>query len=108
MIHIDIDYFPYLFLYLCFCGRRRSSSKVWSSGRFVIEMLIFMIPIISCVVEYNTECNLALRRGLHILIKIYGRESKEVLMQRGRMLTYHVPDSEHSEGLSYQEYLEEL
>lgn len=54
------------------------------------------------------DCQWAMERALYILIKLNGAESNEVLMHRGRMLTYHVPNAKTSSGLSYEDYTYEL
>eukprot|EP01038_Epipyxis_sp_PR26KG_P007874 gene7874-10689_t len=54
------------------------------------------------------ECELAMNRALFIMIKVYGAESKEVLMQRGKMLTFRIKHAETTSGLSHEDYLYEL
>lgn len=60
--------------------------------------------------KYNKqrECELAMLRSLYIFEEEYGVESKEVLLHRGRMMTFKVPDGEFTEGLSHDEYVAEL
>ncbi len=53
-------------------------------------------------------CALVMNRALYILLKEYGDNSKEVLVHRGRMLTFHVTDAEKSVGLSHEDFLYEL
>ena len=53
-------------------------------------------------------CHTKMSRALNILIKVYGPESKEVLHHRGKMLSFQVPDAKYIEGLSYEDYLDEL
>ena len=53
-------------------------------------------------------CHTKMSRALNILIKVHGAESKQVLLHRGKMLSFQVPDAKHIEGLSYEDYLDEL
>ena len=55
-------------------------------------------------------CELAMDRALHIIIKQYGAQSKEVLLHRGKMLTFQIPNADNQErvGMSYNAYLEYL
>eukprot|EP01031_Cornospumella_fuschlensis_P029817 gene29817-36004_t len=59
-------------------------------------------------VKNKKETDLAMNRALYILIQIHGNESKEVLLHRGRMLTFKIPFAETSAGLSYDDYEYEL
>ncbi|RYG96600.1 tetratricopeptide repeat protein [archaeon] len=59
-------------------------------------------------VKNKKETDFAMNRALYILIKVYGNESKEVLLHRGRMLTFQIPYAETSSGLSYDDYEYEL
>lgn len=59
-------------------------------------------------IKNKRETDLAMNRALYILIKLYGNESKEVLLHRGRMLTFQIPYAETSSGLSYDDYEYEL
>jgi hypothetical protein len=63
---------------------------------------------VACRLFKMRECGLAMNRQLYILLSIYGDNSKEVLLQRGRMLSFKVPDGETSVGISYADYLEEI
>lgn len=54
------------------------------------------------------DCEYSMKRALYILLKIYGEDSKEALLHRGRMLTFHVPDAERTVGWSYNEYIDQL
>lgn len=56
----------------------------------------------------SRKCELAMKRVMYILLKKHGPESKEVLLHRAKMLTFHVPNAEESEGLSHYDYLDEL
>lgn len=55
-------------------------------------------------------CELAMDRALHIMIQHYGAQSKEVLLHRGKMLTFQIPNADKQEriGMSYDAYLEYL
>lgn len=53
-------------------------------------------------------CELVERRALNIFIKHYGSEAKEVLLQKGRMLSFGIPETRTSKGLSYEEFVDEL
>ena len=53
-------------------------------------------------------CRLAMERALYIMIKTYGAQSKEVLLHRGKMLTFQIPDGRESAGMSHEAYLEYL
>ena len=55
-------------------------------------------------------CELAMDRALHIMIQQYGAQSKEVLLHRGKMLTFQIANADNQErrGLSYDAYLEYL
>lgn len=54
------------------------------------------------------DCELAMKRGLHILLKKYNEESKEVLLHRGKMLSFQIADGETTLGLSYSQYVDAL
>lgn len=54
------------------------------------------------------EVEWAMNRALYILIKAHGEDAKEVLLHRGRMLTFHVPYAQTSTGISYEDYTYEL
>ena len=58
--------------------------------------------------KLKDECELVMKRALHIFIKEFGIESKEVLKHRGKMLTFQIEDGRTSEGLNYNDYLDEL
>ena len=49
-------------------------------------------------------CDIAERRALYIFENLYGKESKEVLRQRGRMLTFQLNDAQTVAGLTYRKY----
>ena len=55
-------------------------------------------------------CELAMDRALHIMIQQYGAQSKEVLLHRGKMLTFQIANADNQErtGMSYDAYLEYL
>lgn len=50
------------------------------------------------------ECEIAMNRALYIWIQKYGPESKEVLLHRGKMLTFQIPHAKTSGGLSFDDY----
>mmetsp|Transcript_20093 Transcript_20093/g.20204 ORF Transcript_20093/g.20204 Transcript_20093/m.20204 type:complete len:219 (+) Transcript_20093:79-735(+) len=52
-------------------------------------------------------CAYAMKRMLYILLEAYGEDSKEVLRQRARMLTFQIKEGRESEGLSADEAEEE-
>lgn len=54
------------------------------------------------------DCELAMKRGLHILLKKHTEDSKEVLLHRGKMLSFQIADGETTLGLSYSEYVDQL
>lgn len=56
----------------------------------------------------HRDCELSMKRALYIILKIYGEDSKEALLHRGRMLTFSVPDAERTVGWSYNEYINQL
>ncbi len=49
------------------------------------------------------ECNIAMERAMYIWVQKYGETSKEVLLHRGKMLTFHLPNAETTLGMSYAE-----
>lgn len=54
----------------------------------------------------NSErCEIVMKRALDILIQEHGLQSKEVLLQRGKLLSFGISDGEHTEGISYEEYM---
>ena len=53
-------------------------------------------------------CRLAMERALYIMIKTYGAQSKEVLLHRGKMLTFQIANGRESAGMSHEAYLEYL
>jgi tetratricopeptide (TPR) repeat protein len=53
-------------------------------------------------------CEHAMKRAMYIFIQKFGPKSKEVLLLRGRMLTFKVKDAETTGGLSYDDYRDEL
>ena len=50
------------------------------------------------------KCQIAMNRALFILNKEYGKNSKEVLMHRAKMLTFKLEADEDSTGMSYKQY----
>lgn len=50
-------------------------------------------------------CEIVMKRQLKILLDKHGPESKEVLIQRARMMSFQIKDGETSEGLDQEEYL---
>jgi hypothetical protein len=50
--------------------------------------------------QRSQECEHAMLRMLYILVKNYGEDSKEVLLHRGRMLTFRIRRAETSMGMS--------
>lgn len=50
------------------------------------------------------ECHNVMMRAINIFIKEYGPESKEVLLLRGKMMTFRVPDAQTTTGISYDVY----
>eukprot|EP01039_Chlorochromonas_danica_P005827 gene5827-6416_t len=59
-------------------------------------------------IHRKQECDWAMNRALYILLQKYGDASNEVLLHRGRMLTFGIPHATTSSGLSYDDYLYEL
>lgn len=55
--------------------------------------------------KHARECEVAMNRALYIWLQRYGENSKEVLLHRGKMLTFQVPFGKTSMGLSYDDYL---
>lgn len=55
--------------------------------------------------EKWTICHDAMNRALYVWIAKYGEESKEVLLHRGKMLTFHVPFAKTTMGISYEDYM---
>lgn len=55
--------------------------------------------------KHARECEVAMNRALYIWLQRYGENSKEVLLHRGKMLTFQVPFAKTSMGLSYDDYL---
>lgn len=51
------------------------------------------------------ECEVAMNRALYVWLQRYGENSKEVLLHRGKMLSFQVPFAKTSMGLSYDDYL---
>ena len=58
--------------------------------------------------DLKDECEYAMKRALYIMLHEGGlaQDSRDVLMHRGKMLTFQVPDAERTDGLSYDEYIE--
>ena len=56
--------------------------------------------------QLHDHCALAMYRALHIIIKKFGEDSKEVLLHRAKMLTFNISDGETSEGLDYESAME--
>lgn len=54
---------------------------------------------------YGKECNLAMLRALYIMLLHKDPESRDVLMHRGKMLSFQVPDAESTTGLSHNAYI---
>lgn len=55
--------------------------------------------------KHARECEVAMNRALYIWLQRYGENSKEVLLHRGKMLTFQIPFAKTSMGLSYDDYL---
>lgn len=55
-------------------------------------------------INRKEECNLAMSRAMHIWVKKFGENSKEVLLHRGKMLTFRLPNAETTLGMSYSDY----
>ena len=53
-------------------------------------------------------CELVMNRALYIFLAEYDQGSKEVMVHRGRMLTFHVPFADTGAGLSHEDFLYEL
>jgi hypothetical protein len=55
----------------------------------------------------DKECELAMKRALYIMLHEGGlkEESREVLIHRGKMLSFGITDGETTKGLSYDEYV---
>lgn len=52
-----------------------------------------------------SRCATHMLRSFMITKSTYGEDSKEALIMRGKLLTFHVPDGETTEGISQDEYL---
>lgn len=52
------------------------------------------------------ECEIAMKRALYILLNTdkLAEDSRDVLMHRGKMLSFHIADGETTKGMSYAEY----
>ncbi len=59
-------------------------------------------------INKNKECEWSMKRALYIFLKIFGEDSREAMLHRGKMLTFHVPDAENTKGWSYSEYIDRL
>lgn len=53
-------------------------------------------------------CEAVMKRQLRILLDHHGSESKEVLIQRARMLSFRIQDGETSEGMGQETYEKEM
>lgn len=71
-------------------------------------MALGNVGAVSYRLKHYEDCNFAMERALYILLREYGEESKEILMHRAKMMTFQVPGAEHSLGLSYESYKDEL
>jgi hypothetical protein len=56
------------------------------------------------------ECELYMKRALYIMLHAGGFEenSRDVLMHRGKMLSFQIKDGETTPGISYDEYVDIL
>lgn len=56
------------------------------------------------------ECELAMKRSLYIMLHAGGLapDSREVLITRGKMMSFHITDGETTEGLTHDEYIEAM
>lgn len=54
------------------------------------------------------ECELAMKRSLYIMLHAGGLQpdSREVLITRGKMMSFQIKDGETTEGLTHEEYRE--
>ena len=53
-------------------------------------------------------CEFVMQRALYIIIKTHGLQSKEVLLHRGRLLTFQIANGKTSKGLSYEDAVEQF
>lgn len=53
------------------------------------------------------ECELAMKRSLYIMLHAGGLapDSREVLITRGKMMSFQIKDGETTEGLTHEEYM---
>lgn len=59
-------------------------------------------------VKNKKLCEIAMKRQLRILLDKHGAESKEVLIQRARMMSFQIKDGEVSDGFSQLDYEDEM
>lgn len=59
-------------------------------------------------VKNKKLCEIVMKRQLRILLDKHGADSKEVLIQRARMMSFQIKDGEVSDGFSQMDYEEEM
>lgn len=63
---------------------------------------------VACRMNRQTVCDLVMYRMMDIAIKLYGKESKQALLQRGRLLTFKVPHGDKHEGIDQEMFEDEI
>ena len=56
----------------------------------------------------SARCATHMLRAFTITNNAHGKDSKEALIMRGKLLTFKVPDGETTEGISQEEFLARL
>jgi hypothetical protein len=56
----------------------------------------------------QTKCYYAMQRALYILLREYQDGSREVMLHRGKMMTFKIDSGKDGPGLSYDEYMDDL
>jgi hypothetical protein len=63
---------------------------------------------VACRMRREDICRLVMYRVTDILINLHGLQSNPVLLQRGRMMTFQVPEGDKHEGIDQETFEEEI
>jgi hypothetical protein len=105
-------------------GRNLFSQNNWAEARIVARKIVQVTEILygredaklaQALANYGSTCfrtnefqygRVAMNRALNILINIYSENSKEVMAQRGKMLSFGMnkEEGEKGKGFTYEEY----
>ena len=86
----------------------RIHEKIDGPDEIATAMALCNLGSVSFRTQRLKICELAMFRAVAILIKKYGKESPEVLLHRGKMLTFKLPYGDIHEGISFDEFKEEM